>query len=151
MSVFGFVTDDLERKVCEELWLKLESCRKNVIHPNGTLYDLVNVKNTQEQYQTDFDFLEEIKKLPNSLQRNILHVKLNDLHVDFRIGILKQIKREREIDRSYNPKDWMHLSFDDEAAEVRSDDGIRRLDKITLAGKVYDIKKLRIDVLEGWE
>ena len=99
MSVFGFVTDDSERKVCEELWLTLESCRKNVIHPNGTLYDLVNVEKTQEQYQTDFDFLAEIKKLPNSLQRNILHVKLNDLHVDFRIGIIKQIKNERRNDR----------------------------------------------------
>ena len=137
MSVFGFVTDDLERKVCEELWLKLESCRKNFIHPNGTLYDLVNFKNIQEQYKTDFDFLGEIKKLPNSLQRNILHVKLNDLHVDFRIGIIKQIKRERQIDFPIR--------------DVRSDDGLRGLDKITLAGKVYDIKKLRIDVLEGWE
>jgi len=145
MSVFGFVTDDLERKVCEELWLKIESCRKNVIHPNGTLYDLVNVKNTQEQYKTDFDFLGEIKKLPNSLQRNILHVKLNDLHVDFRIGILKQIKNERRIDREFGSPSYRR----ERGVEVY--DGIRGLDKITLAGKVYDIEKLRTDVIQGWE
>tara|TARA_S200002703_G_scaffold151019_2_gene149935 strand:- start:567 stop:1004 length:438 start_codon:yes stop_codon:yes gene_type:complete len=145
MSVFGFVTDDSERKVCEELWLKLESCRKNVIHPNGTLYDLVNVEKTQEQYQTDFDFLAEIKNLPNSLQRNILHVKLNDLHVDFRAGIIKQIKNERRIDREFGTPSYRRKK----GIEVH--DGIRGLDKITLAGKVYDIQKLRIDVLEGWE
>lgn len=145
MSVFGFVTDDSERKVCDELWLNIESCRKNVIHPNGTLYDLVNVKNTQEQYQTDFDFLAEIKKLPNSLQRNILHVKLNDLHVDLRIGILKQIKNERRIDREFGTPSYRRKK----GIEVHN--GIRGLDKITLAGKVYDIQKLRIDVLEGWE
>lgn len=145
MSVFGFVTDDLERKVCEELWLKLESCKKNIIHPNGTLYDLVNVKNTQEQYQTHVDFLAEIKKLPNSLQRNILHVKLNDLHVDFRVGILKQIKNERRIDREFGTPSYRRKK----GIEVH--DGIRGLDKITLAGKVYDIEKMRIDVIEGWE
>tara|TARA_A100000172_G_scaffold34305_1_gene20692 strand:+ start:329 stop:766 length:438 start_codon:yes stop_codon:yes gene_type:complete len=145
MSVFGFVTDDSERKVCDELWLNIESCRKNVIHPNGTLYDLVNVKNTQEQYQTDFDFLAEIKKLPNSLQRNILHVKLNDLHVDLRIGILRQIKNERRIDREFGTPSYRRKK----GIEVHN--GIRGLDKITLAGKVYDIQKLRIDVLEGWE
>lgn len=145
MSVFGFVTDDLERKVCEELWLKIESCKKNIIHPNGILYDLVNVKNTQEQYQTHVDFLEEIKKLPNSLQRNILHVKLNDLHIDVRIGILKQIKNERRIDREFGTPSYRKKK----GIEVH--DGIRGLDKITLAGKVYDIEKMRIDVIEGWE
>jgi len=141
MSVFSFVTNDVQRKVCEDLWLKIESCKKNVIHPNGNLYDLVNIKNTQKQYQTHVNFLAEIKKLPNSLERNILHVKLNDLHIDFRAGIIRQIKNERKIDRLYN-------GFD---VEVRGNDGLRGLDKITLAGKVYDIKKLRIDVIEGWE
>ena len=109
------------------------------------MYDLVNVKNTQEQYQTHVDFLAEIKKLPNSLQRNILHVKLNDLHVDFRVGILKQIKNERRIDREFGTPSYRRKK----GIEVH--DGIRGLDKITLAGKVYDIEKMRIDVIEGWE
>ena len=62
-----------------------------------------------------------------------------------RIGILKQIKNERRIDREFGTPSYRRKK----GIEVHN--GIRGLDKITLAGKVYDIQKLRIDVLEGWE
>ena len=111
------------------------------------VYDLVNLKNTQMNADsaiakkhpeilkncTSYDWGKDIKELPNSYERNILHTKLNTLHINIRVGIIRQ------------------LSEDLKNGPPENTNGLRELEEITLAGKVFNIKKLRIDVIEGWE
>jgi len=111
------------------------------------VYDLVNLKKTQmnadsaiaKRYPniikncTSYDWGKDIKELPNSYERNILHTKLNTLHSNIRAGIIRQ------------------LSEDLKNGPPGNTNGLRELEEITLAGKVFNIKNLRSNLVSGWE